>query len=378
MKTQKLYDIDSHLCEFEAVVLSCEEAKSGYKSVLDKTAFFPEGGGQASDIGTLGDTRGFDVQIENGEIYHYTKDALNIGDTINGKLDFARRHTFMQNHTGEHIVSGILHKLYGFSNVGFHLGEEFATLDFDGELSREALNEVEYLANLKVWQNLPVKTYYPQGDELKKLEYRSKGELEGDIRIVEITDTDMCACCAPHVKNTGEIGVIKLLDTLRMRGGTRVTFKCGSFALLDYRTKYENAASISNLLSSKQDEIAEAVDMLLSKLECEKLAHQETARKMINQIIDNAKEKAVFAENLETKELQALAYGLHKAKGGLCGAFSKREAGYAFAICDSEDQLQKFFAGFKAKFTVRGGGRGTMVQGTVYADEQEIKFVMIQ
>lgn len=373
MKTQKLYDIDSHLCEFEAVVLSCEKAKSGYKSVLDKTAFFPEGGGQASDIGTLGDTRVFDVQIENGEIYHYTKDALNISDTINGKLDFARRHTFMQNHTGEHIVSGILHKLYGFSNVGFHLGEEFATLDFDGELSREALNEVEYLANLKVWQNLPVKTYYPQGDELKKLEYRSKGELEGDIRIVEITDTDMCACCAPHVKNTGEIGVIKLLDTLRMRGGTRVTFKCGSFALLDYRTKYENAASISNLLSSKQDEIAEAVDMLLSKLECEKLAHQETARKMINQIIDNAKEKAVFAENLETKELQTLADGLHKAKGGLCGAFSKREAGYAFAICDSEDQLQKFFAGFKAKFTVRGGGRGTMVQGTVYADEQEIK-----
>ena len=373
MKTEKLYDIDSHLCEFDAAVLSCEASKGGYKIMLDKTAFFPEGGGQASDRGTLDTAEVVDVQIENGEIYHYCDKALAVGGVVRGKLDFARRHTFMQNHTGEHIVSGILHKLYGFSNVGFHLGEEFATLDFNGELTREQLDEVEYLANLKVWQNLPVKTYYPDKEQLGNLDYRSKGELEGDIRIVEITDTDMCACCAPHVKNTGEIGVIKLLDTLRMRGGTRVIFKCGSFALLDYRKKYKNAVRISNLLSAKQADVADAVDMLASKLDAEKQAHQETAYRMINQIIDAANTRVVFVENLQTKELQALADGLHKAKGGLCGAFSKREEGYAFAICDEEEPLQKFFSEFKEKFTVRGGGRGTMVQGTVYTNEEEIK-----
>lgn len=373
MKTEKLYDIDSHLCEFYATVLSCEASKDGYKIILDKTAFFPEGGGQASDRGTLDTAEVSDVQIENGEIYHYSDKAFEVGSTVCGRLDFARRLTFMQNHTGEHIVSGILHSLYGFSNVGFHLGEEFATLDFNGELTREQLDEVEYLANLKVWQNLPVKTYYPTKEELQELEYRSKGELEGDVRIVEITDTDMCACCAPHVKNTGEIGVIKLLDTLRMRGGTRVTFKCGGFALLDYRKKYENAVHISNLLSAKQDEVADAVDMLSSKLEMEKQAHQETTVRMINQIIDAAQTPIVFVADLETKELQALADGLHKAKGGLCGAFSKRDEGYAFAICDNEEPLKEFFGAFKEKFTVRGGGRGTMVQGTVYADEEKIK-----
>lgn len=373
MKTEKLYDIDSHLCEFDATVIACDAEKNGYKITLDKTAFFPESGGQPSDRGTLGGANVFDVQIENGKIYHYADKALLVGSTVCGKLDFARRRTFMQNHTGEHIVSGILHELYGFSNVGFHLGEEFGTLDFNGELTREQLDEVEYLANLKVWQNLPVKAYYPTAEELEKIGYRSKSELEGDVRIVEITDTDMCACCAPHVKNTGEIGVIKLLDTLRMRGGTRVTFKCGSFAILDYRKKYENAVHISNLLSSKQDEIADAVDTLQEKLDLEKQAHSQTAQRMISQIIAATDANAVFVADLETKEIQALADGLHKTKGTLCGAFSKRDGGYAFAICGDEEQLQKLFADFKEKFTVRGGGRGTMVQGTVYADEEKIK-----
>ena len=250
MITQKLYDYDSHISEFEADVLSCQEIDGRYKTVLDRTAFFPEGGGQPCDTGTINGVHVFDVQIENDEIYHYTNAPLSEGDTVCCALDFKRRHAFMQNHTGEHIVSGILNDMYGFQNVGFHLGEEFATLDFNGELSREQLNEVELIANRKVWSNLPVKAYYPPKSELSTLPYRSKKELDGDIRIVHITDTDMCACCAPHVKNTGEVGIIKLLDTVRMRGGTRVVFKCGEYALHDYNNRYENAVHISNLLSS--------------------------------------------------------------------------------------------------------------------------------
>ena len=373
MISEKLYDIDSHLKEFNATVVSCEKEDSGYKITLDRTAFFPEAGGQPSDKGSINGVAVHYVSISDDKIFHHTNEPIAVGTAVKGEIDFARRHRFMQNHTGEHIVSGILHKLYGFSNVGFHLGEEFATLDFDGELSREQLDEVEQLANKKVWQNLSVRCYYPTKEELLSLDYRSKKELEGDIRIVEIADTDMCACCAPHVKKTGEIGIIKLLDTERMRGGTRVVFKCGDYALADYRKKYENATQISALLSSKQDEIADAVDALQQKLDREKEAHAKTVERMLGFMIESAVARTVFADELDTKALQALADGLHKAKGGLYGAFSKREDGFAFAICDEDEKLQPFFAELKTKFTVRGGGRGGMVQGTVFAGEDDIK-----
>ena len=373
MIIEKLYDTDSHLSEFNATVLSSEEVNGEYLIMLDRTAFFPEAGGQPSDKGSINGIAVHYVSISGDKIFHHTNAPIAVGTAVKGKIDFARRHRFMQNHTGEHIVSGILHKLYGLSNVGFHLGEEFATLDFDGELTREQLDEVEQLANQKIWLNLPVTCYYPDCEELKTLDYRSKKELEGDIRIVEIKDTDMCACCAPHVKFTGEIGIIKLLDTERMRGGTRVIFKCGDYALFDYRKKYENISHISALLSSKQDEAGVAVDALQGKLDREKEAHAQTISRMISFIIDNATSRAVFVDGLDTKALQALADGLHKTKSGIYGAFSKREEGFAFAICDEDNKLQPFFAEFKARFTVRGGGRGGMVQGTVFAEENDIK-----
>ncbi len=373
MITEKLYDIDSHLSTFDATVLSCAQENGEYIITLDRTAFFPEAGGQPSDKGVIDGVKVHYVSIEENQIFHHTKEPITVGKHIVGTIDFTRRHRFMQNHTGEHIISGILHAMYGFSNVGFHLNEEFATLDFNGELTRTQLDEVEQLANQKVWNNLAVRCYYPTPDELSALEYRSKKELEGDIRIVEITDTDMCACCAPHVKNTGEIGIIKLLDTERMRGGTRVILKCGDYALADYRKKYENAVHISALLSAKQDEIAVAVDALQSKLDGEKEAHTQAVGRMLSFMIASASTNVIFADNLDTKELQMLADGLHKTKGGLCGAFSKREQGYAFAICNEDVALQTFFADFKTKLTVRGGGRGGMVQGTVFADKEQIK-----
>lgn len=373
--TEKLYEKDAYVREFTARVLQCFVCAGYYKIILDKTAFFPEGGGQAADIGTLGNVKVFDVQIEDGIIYHYTEKALKIGSTVYGKIDFDRRFSFMQNHTGEHIVSGIAHKLFDVNNVGFHLGEDLVTIDFDKELTREQLDEIEYLANEKVWQNLPVTAYYPSEEELKNTDYRSKKEIDGAVRLVEVKDTDICACCAPHVKSTGEIGIIKLLDYERMRGGVRIVLKCGKFALNDYRIKYENVSQISALLSAKQEKTAEAVKLLEQKLSDEK--HKSTEfKKKIAELTAQATDEntnCIFIDDCDIKDLQLIADKLHKNYGGIRGAFSGCGENYAFAICGEDAELQEFFKKFKSELTVRGGGRGGMVQGTVTATQDKIK-----
>lgn len=373
--TIKLYDENAYTKEFTAEVLECNECKKGYEILLDKTAFFPEAGGQPADKGTIDGIEVIDVQIREETVYHYTKTPLEVGKTVEGVLNFERRFNFMQNHSGEHIISGIVNRLYGFDNVGFHLSEEFATIDFNGTLDREQLDEIERLANKCVFENVDIKAYYPTDSELKNIKYRSKKELDGAIRIVEIGNTDVCACCAPHVRKTGEIGIIKLLDFERMRGGIRIIFKCGSFALLDYQNKYKNIAEISALLSAKQNETAAAVKQLDEKLILQNQEIQNLKKRLINIIVasGDADKKAAFYEEFDVKELQLLADSLHKNYGGLKAVFSKTEQGFNFAICDEAESLDEFFKGFKSSFNVRGGGRNGMVQGSVVASADELK-----
>lgn len=371
----KLYDENAYIKEFKACVVSCEKCEKGYETVLDQTAFFPEAGGQMADRGTLDGVEVLDVQIKAETVYHYTKTPFEIGKTVEGKLDFERRFNFMQNHSGEHIISGIVNKIYGFDNVGFHLSEEFATIDFNGILDREQLDQIEILANKCVFENADIKAYYPTDAELENIKYRSKKELDGAIRIVQIGDTDICACCAPHVRKTGEIGIIKLLDFERMRGGTRIVFKCGSFALADYQNKYKNIAEISALLSAKQNETADAVKQLDQKATKLNQEIQNLKKRMINIIVSSfTKDKNIgFYEDFDVKELQLLADSLHKTYGGLKAVFSKTEQGFNFAICDEADALDEFFKGFKQGFNVRGGGRNGMVQGSIVAEMDELK-----
>lgn len=373
--TEKLYEKDAYIKEFDASVLECVAEGGFFKTVLDKTAFFYEGGGQASDTGFLNGIKVFDVQMQNGIIYHYTEKPLEIGLKVKGVIDFERRFSFMQNHTGEHIVSGIAHRLFGVDNVGFHLGEDFVTLDFNKELTREQLNEIEYISNQKVWANLPVKAYYPDEEELKNTYYRSKKEIEGALRLVDIKDTDICACCAPHVKSTGEIGIIKLLDTEKMRGGIRIVLKCGSFALQDYRNKYENIAEISALLSAKQENSAQAVNLLNEKFASERQKNAELKRKISQLVTDFAdgSENCIFLDGADIKDLQLAADKLYKKFGGIRAAFSGSENNYSFAICADSDKLSEFFKDFKSHFEVKGGGRNSMVQGSVTADSENIK-----
>ncbi len=374
VKTVKLYDEDSHLYEFNATVVMCDKTEKGYAVVLDRTAFFPEGGGQACDVGTIDNAVVTDVQIQNGIITHTVDIPLKVGSAVTGKLDFDRRFAFMQNHSGEHIVSGIVHSLYGLDNVGFHLNDKFVTLDFNGELTQKQLRNVELIANKKVWENVKFKTYYPNIDTLKNLNYRSKKELDGDIRIVEIENTDICACCAPHVNTAGEIGIIKLLDTERMRGGIRIVMKCGKYALCDYNGKYDNILEISNLLSAKQEETAQAVKMLESKLDDTKMLISALKKRLVECIIKSFdKDKGyIFEDGLDAKEMQLLADGLHKTYGGTRAVFTKKDVGFAFCMCGETAELDAFFDDFSKSFDVRGGGRNGIKQGTVLSEKDKI------
>ncbi len=374
--TEKLYDKDSHLKEFTGTVLSCKKTGEKYAVTLNRTAFFPEGGGQQSDRGYIGGAYISDVQIKNGEILHFADKPLSVGQAYDCKLDFDFRFRNMQNHSGEHIISGIVHRLYGFNNVGFHLGAEM-TMDFDGELTRRQLDEIEDLANKAVYENLPVKAYYPTDEELKSLDYRSKLDLKENVRIVEIKGVDVCACCAPHVKATGEIGVIKILDFEKYKGGVRLLVKCGADALRDYREKYKNVLEISNLLSAKQFEVSAAVVRLNEQLSAEKAETAALKKRLIAEkaagFAPDTDKTAVFENGLDIKELQLLADALCQKAGGICGAFSGADGAFSFAICGEETALGEFFTKFKAAFNTRGGGRNGIRQGTVCAERAEIE-----
>lgn len=378
MRTEKLYESDSHLSKFEAKVLSCEKSDNKYKIILDKTAFFPEGGGQYGDRGKIGEAKVLDTVIENGEIIHFTDRPLETNKSFFCSLDFKRRFAFMQNHSGEHIVSGIFHKEFGFDNVGFHLAEDFATLDINGIVDRKTINFIEYEANKAVWRNLKVKAYYPDKKELEALEYRSKKEIAGDIRIVEIKNTDRCACCAPHVSNTGEIGIIKLLDFEKLRGGTRIYMKCGEFALNDYRDKYENIKSISNLLSSKQEDAAKSVISLSDKLNLADLKIKNLKSELSFEKIKNLDKncRVYFEESADMKALQLMADFAYKSLKHSVWIFSKSENSYSFAVCGEENSLAEDFKNISARLNIRGGGRNGIRQGTANESREKTEEVI--
>ena len=374
--TEKLYDKDSFLKEFTATVLECEQYHDNWSVLLDKTAFFPEAGGQKSDKGNLDKTSVLDVQIADEKIYHITDCPLPVGETVTGVIDFNRRFDFMQQHSAEHIVSGIAHSLFGCENVGFHLSEDIVTLDFDKYLTEEQLLKIESSANEKVFRNVAFNCYYPDSETLKSLNYRSKKELEGAVRIVEIENTDMCACCAPHVKTAGQIGLIKLLATEKLRGGIRIELKAGNRALADYNEKYRNIRQISSLLATSQSETAEAVKRLLNTLNEQKaelnFIKLEKLKSKAESFVPEKDISLMFEDNLSVKDLQVLADALHKSHGGIRAVLSETENGFLFCIC-SDNNLDGFFRKFKTAFNVKGGGRNGMVQGTVFAEKDELE-----
>ena len=234
---KKLYYDSAYIKEFEGTVLSCRKGKKAYEAVLDQTAFYPEGGGQPTDTGILGGIRVLEVHEKNGEVIHYLEQPLTVGQTVKGVIDWENRFIHMQEHSGEHLVSGLIHAKYGYDNVGFHMGAEEVTIDFNGLIEWDDLMEIEHKANSMIWENLEIYADFPAKEELEHLDYRSKKELNGDVRIVKIPGGDICACCGTHVKRTGEIGLVKFLSMIHYKGGVRISLLCGKRAVEDYRQK---------------------------------------------------------------------------------------------------------------------------------------------
>ena len=379
-KTEKLYDLDAYATTFDATVLSCEPDGDGYRVILNRTLFFPEEGGQACDTGTLGGIAVTHVALTKEEtILHTLSAPLPVGETVTGVLDFAPRYRKMQHHTGEHIISGLAHRLYGAENVGFHLGEDDVTMDLDIELDRYALDKIEGLANEAIYKNLAVTARYPAPEELKTLKYRSKLNLTDGVRIVTVENYDDCACCAPHVARTGEIGMIKILDFMRYKGGVRLHIKCGMDALLDYRTRYTQALQISNLLSAKQGEIVSAVEQLQQALIEEKRAQNELRRRILEEELKRLPESVsgnltVFAPLLEARELRELVNVGKTRCTGIFGAFSGDDAqGFTYIMGSGSVDLRAAAKEINASLSGRGGGSKEMIQGSVKASEEAIR-----
>lgn len=376
--TEKLYDKDSYLQEFQATVVSCEQKnETAWRIILDKTAFFPEGGGQTGDTGWLNDVEVTDTHEKNGIIYHETKTPLEMGTKVAGKIDFAARFDKMQQHTGEHILSGIVCSTYNYNNVGFHLSSEITTLDFDGELSTEQVRELEIRVNQAIHENIPVQVKFPTKDELTDMDYRSKIEIEGQVRIVEIPGIDRCACCAPHVKTTAEVGLLKIQSCDRHRGGCRLTIVCGMRALKDYQQKQESVGKVSAALSAKPEKIAEAVGHLQeqqAKLK-EQLNHIQAMylQEKLDKIHAEDQCVCIFEEALDSIAMRNFVNGAMERCDGICGAFiGSDKSGYHYILGSKELDVREISKQLNVKFSGKGGGKPQMVQGSLNGTKNEI------
>ena len=376
--TEKLFYEDSYLEEFEGTVLSCEVYEQGYSIVLDRTAFYPEGGGQPSDIGELGGAKVSHVFIKDEVIYHVTDKSLSVGDKVKGKIDFKRRFDFMQQHSGEHIVSGLIKKHFGYDNVGFHLSDTYMTADLNGEITKEQLRMIEDESNQAVFKNLPVKIGFYEKEEIEEVDYRSKIEIKGKIRLVEVEDYDICACCGTHVAHTGEIGFIKCTNIERHRGGVRITILCGERALKDYNEKQEIVSKAMGLLSAKPQLITESIKKLQDELgSCkQKLAvlKEEAFRakaKTYAQMPD--KITIIYEEDLTPDDLRKLCLILNENTDKICLVLSGEEGAYKYALGAKSQDVRPLCKNINATFNGRGGGKEGLCQGNISCKMHEIK-----
>lgn len=372
--TQKLYYEDQYIKDFSATVLSCAETDRGFEVILDKTAFFPEGGGQPGDSGFISGIEVADT-VESGEdVIHICKNAVPLGEA-ECKLDFEKRFTNMQLHTGEHIFSGVLHSICGYDNVGFHMGDHSITVDFNGIVSAEELDRIERLSNEAVYKNIPVEAIYPTDDELENYSYRSKKEIKGQVRLTKIEGIDLCACCGTHVAFTGEVGIIKAVSMMNYKSGVRITLQIGRKALEDYCQKNKSAYEISNLLKAKVDEITPAVERILAQLYEARMSYSNLKKELFAvKAAEASGEKYIaFDDGASADDARVFADMLAE-KTGIAAVFSGNdEVGYKYAVVSRTKDVREIGKALNAACNGRGGGKFDMVQGSVAAKKEEIE-----
>lgn len=385
-KTIRLYDADAYQTEFEATVLACEEVekKDGkvyqgvYQVWLDQTLFFPEEGGQSPDMGTIDGVEVLDVQIKNEVITHTLAAPLTVGTTVKGVVDWKHRFYNMQQHSGEHIFSGIVHNRFGYDNVGFHLSDSIVTMDFNGVITPEEITEIEEKVNQAIIENIPVEVSYPSKEELKELDYRSKIEIEGQVRIVTIPGYDVCACCAPHVRRTGEIGSLKVMNVQSYKGGVRVSILCGFRALDAFRQKADIITELMAEFSTSQDAILDNVKKLKGANQTMKnqlaAAKQELMEYKVSAIPEDSENAILFEADLETPVVRGVVNGLVEKFAGISAVFvGNDENSYQFIVGSKNKDCRQIAATLREKLSARGGGSDKMIQGSVAATQLQIE-----
>lgn len=369
----KLYENDSYCKEFEAVVLSCEAVGEGYRVTLDQTAFFPEGGGQAADRGFLNDVAVTDVQEEGENVVHYVAAPLEAGQKVLGKIDWPLRFARMQSHAGEHIVSGLIHREFGYNNVGFHMSEALMTADFDGPLSAEDISRIELLANRAVYEDRPITVSFPTAEELSALEYRSKLDLESGVRLITVEGTDCCACCAPHPASSGEIGVIKIIDFYPNKGGTRIEMLAGIRALEDYAALHQANKAMMKELSASRFEVLDALRkehqaLQEARSENNRLAQQLALASMEKTALGNS--LCGFTEGAGFDQLRFCVNQLADEYQEHCVLLSESGEEWLYTVGSKTDG-RSIVSALNSTFSGKGGGKPNYAQGKLGSATKE-------
>ena len=377
METEKLYYADPFLKEFTATVLDCQAGKNGYTVTLDRTAFYPEGGGQPADHGTLDGAAVTDVHEKNGVIFHNVDRAVEIGKTVSGSIDWARRFDHMQQHSGEHICSGLICGRYGCDNVGFHMGTDIVTIDFNADIPWEELLEIEGQANRYIQEDHPIDIQFHRGAELDAIDYRSKKPLEGDVRIVAFPGADCCACCGTHVLRSGQVGLVKFLSVQKFREGVRIELLCGQRAL-DYLSRtWEQAKTIGQHLSVKPVDAAAAVERLEGELSALKMRCAGLKEAVFTGIAAEQAGKGnvlLFQPPMKPDSVRKLADAVSKTCGGLAAVFAGEGSHYAYALGRADGQdISAAVKALNGALHGRGGGRNGFAQGSVEAAQSAIE-----
>lgn len=422
--TKKLYDIHPYEKTFFAEVLSCRKGERSHQGqfdiILDQTLFFPEEGGQTPDLGLLApaavpatcsadalssnqkqapshneptsseqvfglkavnsfdQVNVLDVKIKSGIIHHFCDSPLAVGAHIQGTIDWERRYDNMQNHSGEHIFSGLVHSAFGYENVGFHLSERTCSMDYNGPLAQKDIDRIELLANRVICGNRAIDCSYPSAQVLKQLDYRSKKELSGPVRIVTIPGCDVCACCAPHVRRTGEIGLLKVLRAQSYKGGTRLLIACGTRALLDFRRKQSALEEVSHLLSSPQEEAAETLTKKLAEFSSLKDALHEASARLLEYdmagLDPSAANVCLFENGIDPIRLRNAVNRMTARHKGYCATFNGSDAdGYSYILSVADGDARILNEQLREHFSARGGGSAAMCQGSLRASRRDLE-----
>ena len=376
METKKLYYDDPFQKEFAARVVSCDEAKGGYGVVLDQTAFYPEGGGQPADHGVLGGANVFDVHEKDGVVTHICDAPLAVDSEVSGQLDWARRFDHMQQHSGEHICSGLICAAFHCDNVGFHMGADIVTIDFNAEIAWDALTDIERRANAYIYEDHAVDIRFYRGAALDAVEYRSKKPLNGDVRIVTFPGADCCACCGTHVARSGQVGVVKFLSCQKFRDGVRIELLCGERAYRYLAATWEQNLRIAQSLSAKPTESAAAVERLEAELGALKLRAAHLEAQVFAQVasrLTGEGDVLLFEDEMTPASVQKLCDAVMNTCGGRCAVFAGADGAWRYAVGQADGDLRDFVKQLNASLQGRGGGKPFFAQGSASCTRAEIE-----